>query len=80
MCNIGNCLECEFGCGDEPGPFGLVGRADLRLAAELLHINYHTLRNEAKKPDFPISRKVAGIRTYVLSEIAKYMGVPLTTL
>jgi hypothetical protein len=21
MYNVGNCLECEFGAGDEPGPF-----------------------------------------------------------
>lgn len=55
----------------------LVGKADLRLASELLCLNYQTLRKYAQMSDFPDSHTVAGIRVYDVAEIAAFMGVPL---
>lgn len=56
----------------------LVGKGDLRLIAELLQINYNTLKREASRANFPLPvQMISNIRIFDVSEVAKYMGVPL---
>lgn len=56
----------------------LSGKADLKLIAELLQVNYVTLRKLTSLDDFPTYHAVvANTRIYDVSEVAKYLGVPL---
>lgn len=56
----------------------LAGTGNLRLIAELLCLDYETLRKYGQMSDFPDTVAIlANIRIYNVSEVARYMGVPM---
>lgn len=56
----------------------MAGKGNLKLISELLCLNYQTLRKNAQMSDFPeVKMVLADQRIYDVSEVARYMGVPL---
>lgn len=56
----------------------LAGKGDLRLISELLDVKYNTLRSFARNEDFPaVACRIAGVRFYDVSKVARYLEIPL---
>lgn len=56
----------------------LTGKGDLRLISEVLGYNLKTLRFFAQQSDFPGFDRLAGVRIYDISEVAKYLDVEIS--
>lgn len=56
----------------------LANKGDLRLIADILGVSYQMMKKHALADDFPAPcDKIANVRVYDVSKVARYLGIPL---